>query len=324
MGNVMVLAEHRQGELRDITFEMLALAPSVAEALGGEVTVLLLGNEIDQMAGKIAGYGVKVLVVDDPLFADYNSDKYQKVLSALIDDLKPKLVMVGQTAQGVDLAPALAVEKNLPYLSDIVGLEVEDGVIKVTRQFYSGKVNALYSFKPAETALVAVREAAFEAPTPSAAGVVEKIDSPLKEDLDYRKFVEYIEAEIGDVDITQSEILVGIGRGLKEEKNVPIAEELAAVMKADLCGSRAACDAGWLPSDRQVGTSGKTVQPKLYLCMGVSGAFQHVAGIKGAKTIVAINKDPNAPIFAEADYAIIDDLHKVVPQLTEKLKELKG
>ncbi|NLA12028.1 MAG: electron transfer flavoprotein subunit alpha/FixB family protein [Firmicutes bacterium] len=324
MGNVLVLAEHRQGELRDITFEMLTLAPSVAEALGGEITVLLLGNEIDQMAEKIAGYGVKVLVVDDPLFADYNSDKYQKVLSALIDDLKPKLVMVGQTAQGADLAPALAVEKNLPYLSDIVGLEVEDGAIKVTRQFYSGKVNARYAFKPADTALVAVREAAFEAAAPSAAGAVEKIDSPLKEDLDYRKFVEYIEAEIGDVDITQSEILVGIGRGLKEDKNLPLAEELAAVMKADLCGSRAACDAGWLPSDRQVGTSGKTVQPKLYLCMGVSGAFQHVAGIKGAKTIVAINKDPNAPIFAEADYAIIDDLHKVVPQLTEKLKELKG
>ena len=324
MGNVLVLAEHRQGVLRDITFEMLALAPSTAEALGGEAMVLLVGSGLDQMAEKIAGYGVKVLVVDDPLFADYNSDKYQKVLSALIDDYKPKLVMVGQTAQGADLAPALAVEKNLPYLSDIVGLEVEDGVIKVTRQFYSGKVNALYAFKPAETALVAVREAAFEAPEPSTTGTVEKIDSPLKEDLDYRKFIEYIEAEIGDVDITQSEILVGIGRGLKEDKNLPIAEELAAVMKADLCGSRAACDAGWLPADRQVGTSGKTVQPKLYLCMGVSGAFQHVAGIKGAKTIVAINKAPNAPIFAEADYAIIDDLHKVVPQLTEKLKELKG
>lgn len=324
MGNVLVLAEHRQGVLRDISIEMLALAPAVAEALGGEVMVLLVGSGVDQMAEKIAGYGVKVLVVDDPLFADYNSDKYQKVLSALIDDYKPKLVMVGQTAQGVDLAPALAIEKKLPYVSDIIGLEVVDGVLKATRQFYSGKVNAVVAIKPADTALVAVRESAFEAPEPSAAGAVEKIDSPLKEDLDYRNFVEYIEAVVGDVDITQSEILVGVGRGLKEEKNLPIAEELAKVMKADLCGSRAACDAGWLPSDRQVGTSGKTVQPKLYLCMGVSGAFQHVAGIKGAKTIVAINKDPNAPIFAEADYAIIDDLHKVVPQLTEKLKELKG
>ncbi|HPU01852.1 MAG: electron transfer flavoprotein subunit alpha/FixB family protein [Firmicutes bacterium] len=324
MGNVLLLAEHRQGELRDITFEMLALAPSIAGALGGEVTALLIGSGVDKMAETIASYGVKVLVVDDPLFADYNSDKYQKVLSALIDDLKPSLVMLGQTAQGVDLAPALAVEKNLPFVADIVGLEVEDGVLKATRQLYSGKVNARIAFKPADTCLVTVREAAFEAPEPAGQGAVEKIESPLKEDLDYRKFVEYIEAEVGDVDITQSEILVGIGRGLKEDKNLPIAEELAQVMKADLCGSRAACDAGWLPPDRQVGTSGKTVKPKLYLCMGISGAFQHVAGIKGAKTIVAINKDPNAPIFAVAHYAIIDDLFKVVPKLTEKLKELKG
>lgn len=324
MGNVLVLAEHRQGELRDITFEMLALAPSIAGALGGEVMVLLIGSGVDKMAEKIASYGLKVLVVDDPLFADYNSDKYQKVLSAVIDDYKPRLVMLGQTAQGVDLAPALAVEKKLPFVADIIGLDVEDGVLKATRQIYSGKVNAQIAFKPADTCLVTVREAAFEAPEPAGQGAVEKIDSPLKEDLDYRKFVEYIEAEVGDVDITQSEILVGIGRGLKEDKNLPVAEELAQVMKADLCGSRAACDAGWLPPDRQVGTSGKTVKPKLYLCMGISGAFQHVAGIKGAKTIVAINKDPNAPIFAVAHYAIIDDLHKVVPKLTEKLKELKG
>lgn len=324
MGNILVLAEHRQGELRDITFEILALAPSLAEAMGGEAMALLLGSGVDKMAERIAGYGVKVLVVDDPLFADYNSDKYQKVLSALIDEYKPRLVMFGQTAQGVDLAPALAVEKNLPFVPDIVGLEVEDGVLKATRQLYSGKVNALIALKPADTSLVTVREATFEAPEPAAAGAVEKIESPLKEDLDYRKFVEYIEAVVGDVDITQSEILVGIGRGLKEDKNLPVAEELAKAMKADLCGSRAACDAGWLPADRQVGTSGKTVKPKLYLCMGISGAFQHLAGIKGAKTVVAINKDPNAPIFAAAHYAIIDDLHKVVPKLTEKLKELKG
>lgn len=324
MGNVLVLAEHRQGALRDITFEMLALTPGVAKELGGEAIVLLLGSGVDEMAQKIAGYGVKVLVVDDPLFENYNADKYQKVLSALIDAHKPSLVMIGQTAQGVDLAPALAVEKNLPFVADVIGLSVEGGTLKATRQLYSGKVNAQVAFKPAATCLVTVREAAFEAPEPSAAGGVEKIESPLKEDLDYRQFVEYIEAEVGDVDITQSEILVAIGRGLKEERNLPLVEELAGVIKADLCGSRAAVDAGWLPHDRQVGTSGKTVKPKLYICMGISGAFQHVAGIKGAKTVVAINKDPEAPIFTVADYAIVDDLFKVVPKLAEKLKEMKG
>jgi electron transfer flavoprotein alpha subunit len=324
MGNVLVLAEHRQGVLRDITVEMLNLAPGLAGELGGEVVVLLLGSGVDGLAQKITGYGVKTLVVDDPLFADYNSDKYQKVLSFLIDEMKPSLVMLGQTSQGVDLAPALAVEKGLPFAADVIGLFIEGGILKATRQLYSGKVNAQIAFKPAETCLVTIREAAFEAPEPSAAGGVEQLASPLKEELDYRRFIEYIEAEVGDVDITQSELLVSVGRGLKEDKNLPMAEELAKAIKADLCGSRAAIDAGWLPHDRQVGTSGKTVKPKLYLCLGVSGAFQHVAGIKGAKTVVAVNKDPDAPIFAVADYAIVDDLFKVVPKLTEKLKELKG
>ncbi len=324
MGNVLVLAEHRQGALRDINFEMLAVAPGLAKELGGEVVVLLLGSGVDDMAQKLAGYGVKVLVVDDPLFENFNADQYQEVLSVLIDEQKPSLVMIGQTAQGVDIAPALAVQKNLPFVADVIGLAVEGGTLKATRQLYSGKVNAQIAFKPADTYLVTVREAAFEAPEPGAAGGVEKIDSPLKEELAYRKFVEYIEAEVGDVDITQSDILVAIGRGLKEDKNLPLIEELAQAIKADLCGSRAATDAGWLPHDRQVGTSGKAVKPKLYIAMGISGAFQHVAGMKGAKTVVAINKDPEAPIFTVADYAIVDDLFKVIPKLTEKLKELKG
>ncbi|MEW5786120.1 MAG: electron transfer flavoprotein subunit alpha/FixB family protein [Bacillota bacterium] len=324
MGNVLVLAEHRQGVLRDITFEMLNVAAGVAKDLGGEVEVLLLGSGVDEMANKIAGYGVKVAVVDDPLLQSFNADQYQKVLSAVIDARKPALVMAGQTAQGVDMAPALAVEKGLPFVADVIGLAVDGGTLKATRQLYSGKVNAVVALKPADTYLVTVREAAFEAPAPSAAGAVEKLDSPLKEEPAYRKFVEYIEAEVGDVDITQSDILVAIGRGLKEDKNLPVIEALARAIKADLCGSRAAVDAGWLPHDRQVGTSGKTVKPKLYIAMGISGAFQHVAGMKAAKTVVAINKDPEAPIFTVADYAIVDDLFKIVPKLTEKLKELKG
>lgn len=324
MGNVLVLAEHRQGVLRDITFEMLAAASPVAGGLGGEVVVLLLGSGMDALAAKLASYGVKVLVVDDPLFADYNSDKYQKVLSALIDELKPALAMLPHTAQGVDLAPALAVEKDLPFVADVIGLTVEGGTLKALRQLYSGKVNAAIAFKPAETCMVTVRESAFEAPAPAGAGSVEKIASPLQEDLDYRKFAGYIEAEVGDVDITQSEVLVAVGRGLREDKNLPAIEELAKLIKADLCGSRAAVDAGWLPHDRQVGTSGKAVKPKLYIALGISGAFQHVAGMKGAKTVVAVNKDPEAPIFAVADYAVVDDLLKVVPKLAEKIKELKG
>jgi len=324
MGNVLVLAEHRQGTLRDVSFEMLAVAPKLAADMGGELMVLLIGSGIDDLAQKIAGYGTKVMVIDDPLFENFNADKYQKVLSALIDDLKPALLMTGHTAQGVDFMPALAVEKNLPLVADVIGFDYVDGTLKATRQLYSGKVNATMAFKPADTCLATFREGAVEAPEPSSAGAVEKLDSPLKEDLPYRKFIEYIEAEVGDVDITQSDILVSVGRGLKEDKNLPQIEELAKAIKADIAGSRAATDAGWIPHDRQVGTSGKSVKPKLYIAMGISGAFQHLAGMKGAKTVVAINKDPEAPIFTVADYAIVDDMFKIVPKLTEKLKELKG
>lgn len=324
MGDILVLAEHRQGTLRDVSFEMMALAPKLAEQMGAGVTVLLIGSGTEEMAKKMAAYGSKVLVIDDPLFENFNAEKYQKVLSLLIDELKPVLLMTGHTSQGVDFMPALAVEKSLPYVAEAIDLEYQDSVLKATRQLYSGKVNAVLSLKPADTYLVTLREGVVEPPEEAGEESIEKLDSPLKEDTPYRSFVEYIEAEVGDVDITQSDVLVAIGRGLKEDKNLPMVEELAGVLKADLAGSRAATDAGWIPHDRQVGTSGKSVKSKLYIAMGISGAFQHVAGMKGAKTVVAINKDPEAPIFAVADYAIVDDMFKIVPRLTEKLKELKG
>ncbi len=324
MGNVYVLAEHRQGELREVTLEMLTKAAAVAGQTGGEVVAVLLGSGVDSYAEKLGGFSDRVLYVDDPLFADYNSEKYQKALAALIQEYKPELMMIGHTTQGVDLAPALAVELKLPFIPDVIDINVEDGKIKPVRQYYQGKVNANFAFKGEPPYLITFREAALEMGEPSKSGGVEKIDSPLKEDIAYRRFIEYVEAEVGDVDITQSEILVAVGRGVKEDKNMPMIEELAAVMKADICGSRAAIDAGWLGHDRQVGTSGKTVKPKLYIAIGISGAFQHLAGMKGAKAIVAINKDPDAPIFTEADFGIVDDLFKVIPKLTEKLKELKG
>ncbi len=324
MGNVYVLAEHRQGELREVTLEMLTKAAAVAGQTGGEVVAVLLGSGVDSYAEKLGGFSDRVLYVDDPLFADYNSEKYQKALAALIQEYKPELMMIGHTTQGVDLAPALAVELKLPFIPDVIDINVEDGKLKPVRQYYQGKVNANFAFKGEPPYLITFREASLEVGEPAKSGGVEKIDSPLKEDIAYRRFIEYVEAEVGDVDITQSEILVAVGRGVKEDKNMPLIEELAAVMKADICGSRAAIDAGWLGHDRQVGTSGKTVKPKLYIAIGISGAFQHLAGMKGAKTIVAINKDPDAPIFTEADFGIVDDLFKVIPKLTEKLKELKG
>jgi electron transfer flavoprotein alpha subunit len=320
MKDIFVLMEHRRGELRDVSLEMLCGAAQ----LGGNVVAVLLGKGVDSFAEKAAGYADKVLYVDDPMFENYNSEAYQKALSALIKENQPGLVLIGNTAQGVDLAPALAVELGAPLVTDIIALEMEGEKPKPTRQFYGGKLNAHMTLKDADMYILTVREATFQVGDPSKSGEIVKVENPVKEEITYRKFVEYVEPEVGEVDITQSTMLVGVGRGIREDKNLPIVEELAKALGADLAASRAVVDAGWLPPDRQVGISGKTVKPKLYLAVGISGAFQHVTGMKGSELIVAINKDPDAPIFSIADYGIVDDLFKVVPKLTEKIKELKG
>ena len=320
MKDIFVLAEHRRGELREISMEML----TGAAKLGGTAIAVLLGKDVDEFAEKLAGFADKVLYVNDDMFEHYNSEVYQKALSALIKEHEPGLVLVGNTAQGVDMAPALAVELEAPMVTDITALEMEGDKPKPTRQYYGGKLDAHMAMKDADLYILTVREATFPAEEPSKSGEVVNVDNPVSEEITNRKFLEYVEPEVGEVDITQSTLLIGVGRGIREDKNMPVAEELAEALGADLAASRAVVDAGWLPSDRQVGISGKTVKPKLYLAIGISGAFQHVTGMKGSEVIVAINKDPDAPIFGIADYGIVDDLFKVVPKLVEKIQELKG
>ncbi len=320
MKDIFVLLEHRRGEMRDISVEMLCGAAK----LGGSVVAVLLGKDVDAFAEKAATYADKVLYVNDAMFENYNAELYQKALSALIKENGPGLVLIGNTAQGVDLAPALAIELGAPLVTDVTAVEMDGDKPKPTRQFYGGKLDAHLSMKDAELSILTIREATFTAEDPSKSGEIVKVDNPVAEDVSYRVFVEYVEPEVGDVDITQSAFLVGVGRGIREDKNMPVVEELAEAIGADLAASRAVVDAGWLPSDRQVGISGKTVKPKLYLAVGISGAFQHVTGMKGSEVIVAINKDPDAPIFGMADYGIVDDLFKVLPKLVEKIKESKG
>jgi electron transfer flavoprotein alpha subunit len=320
MKDIFVVMEHRRGELREISLEML----SGAAGLGGTVVAVLFGSGMDDFAAKAAGLADKVLVVDDAMFENFNALAYQKALSALIKENGPGLVLMGHTGHGVDLAPALAVELGAPMVTDITALEMDGDKPKPTRQFYGGKLDAHMVMKDADLYILTVREATFQAAEPSKSGEISKVANPVTDDLSGRKFLEYVEPVAGDVDITQSALLVGVGRGIREDKNLPIMEELAKLMGADLAASRAVVDAGWLPSDRQVGISGKTVKPKLYLAVGISGAFQHVTGMKGSEVIIAINKDPDAPIFGIAQYGIVDDLLKVVPALTEKIKELKG
>jgi electron transfer flavoprotein alpha subunit len=320
MHEIFVLAEHRQGELRDINFEMLTLAGK----FDSKVTTVLLGSGMDDFAAKLAPFSDKVLVVDDPMFESFNALDYQAALKALIEQEKPHLVIIPNTGQGADILASLALEMGASFTSDIIGLELEGDKPVATRAFYGGKINGRIEFKDADLYMVGLREGAIPAGEGAKSGEIVKVDNPVGATAEDRKFLEYVQPEIGDVDITQSAMLVSVGRGIREDKNLPMIEDLAKLLGADVSGSRAVVDAGWLPTDRQVGISGKTVKPKLYLALGISGAFQHVTGMKGSDVVVAVNKDPDAPIFQYADYGIVDDLLKVVPAMIDKIKELKG
>jgi electron transfer flavoprotein alpha subunit len=325
MAKIFVLAEHRQGQIRDITFEMLTKAREISEKTGSELTAVLLGKSMREHAKMLAEYAKTVILVDDSKLEDFNSEAYKKILSTLITQHKPALVMMGHTSYGVDLAPRLATALNLPLATDCIDLAFENGTLTVTRQMFGGKVNVKASARTAETYITTVRQATFppQKPSPPANGQIIETPSPLTEEIVEKRFIQYVLPPPGGVDITAAEKLVGIGRGIKDATNVPIVDELAKTLGGVLACSRPIVDKGWLPTDRQVGTSGKTVKPKLYLALGISGAFQHILGMKSSDLIIAVNKDPKAPIFSFADYAIVEDLFKIVPPLKSKICETK-
>jgi len=321
---IFVLAEHRQGELRDVTFEMLGKGQELAAAMGAPLAAVLLGHKVDGLATELAKHANQVLVIEDERLEHFNSAVYQQVLAQLITERKAGLVLIGHSAQGMDLAPSLATQLDLPLVTDCTGLEFEDGPGAqpfAVREMYGGKVSAKVAFSRADTYMATVRQAAFpfEESEPLGGEVI-AVDSPLTEEIKYRKFLEYVEAAVGDVDITQADVVVAVGRGIKEGDNMALVEKLAEALGGVVAGSRPVVDAGWLPPDRQVGQSGRTVKPKLFVAVGISGASQHVVGMRASDIIVAINKDPDAPIFKVAHYGIVDDLFKVVPALTEQLR----
>ncbi|MEM2439815.1 MAG: electron transfer flavoprotein subunit alpha/FixB family protein [Candidatus Bathyarchaeia archaeon] len=326
MAELFVLAEHRQGQLRDITFEMLTKAREIAEKSNANLTAVLLGKNVKEHARTLMEHSQKVLLVEDDKLENFNSDAYQKVLSHLIAERKPILILIGHTSYGVELAPRLAAALNIPLATDCVDFGFEGGVLVVTRQIYGGKVNAKTVLRRSESYMVTVRPAAFQAQKPSVPinGQVEQIPSPLTEEITSKRFLEYVPPPPGGVDITAADVLVGIGRGIKDQSNIPTVEELAKSLGGVLACSRPIVDKGWLPSDRQVGSSGKTVKPKLYLALGISGAFQHVLGMKNSDLIIAVNKDSKAPIFSFSDYGVVEDLFKIVPALKNKINEVKA
>ena len=325
MTEIFVLAEHRQGQLRDITFEMLTKARELAEKTNAEPVAVILGKDVREHAKNLAEHAKKILLVEDARLENFNSEAYQRVLSHLIKEHKPVLSIIGHTSYGVELAPRLAASLNIPLATDCIDLAFEGDTFTITRQMYGGKVNAKATLRKSESYMVTVRQAAFQAQKPPAPlnGQIIEVPSPLTEEITTKRFLEYVLPPPWGVDITAAEVLVGIGRGIKDQSNIPMVEELAKALGGVLACSRPIVDKGWLPSDRQVGTSGKTVKPKLYIALGISGAFQHVLGMKNSDLIIAVNKDPKAPIFSFSDYGVVEDLFKVVPVLKNKISELK-
>jgi electron transfer flavoprotein alpha subunit len=324
MGEIFVLVEHRQGRIRDITYEMLGAGEKIAAEQGSSLTAVLLGHGVKNAAEELALRASKVLVVEDETLENFNSPPYQKVLSALYTKYQPFLTLIGHTAFGMDLAPRVSVELGLPLATDCIGLSTQGSRLKATRSIYGGKVQASVSLRESPGYLATIRPGTFPAKTPAEkkGGIVIE-PSPLSETFDARKFVEYFEAPLTGEDITQADIIVSVGQGIGGPENIPLAEEVAKNLGGVLACSRPVVDRNWLPKERQVGISGKTVKPKVYIAIGISGAFQHVTAMQGSETIIAINKDPRAPIFSVADYGIVDDFQNILPVLKEKTKGMK-
>jgi len=321
---IFVLAEHRLGELRDVTFEMLAKGMELSQKIDAELTAVLLGHKVDEFGKKLAEHANRVLIVDDERLENFNSEAYQKVLSHLISERKPSLTLIGHTSYGIELAPSLATELNIPLATDCIDVDFVDEKPVVIRQVYGGKVNVRASLRKAESYIVTMRPGVFGVKEAKLGGEIVKLPSPLSEETEYKRFIEFVQPPAGEVDITAADVIVAVGRGIKDAENLPLVQKLAEALGGVLACSRPIIDKSWLPKERQVGTSGKTVKPKLYIAVGISGQFQHVSGMKNSDLIVAVNKDPKAPIYRVADYGVVEDLFKVVPALTKKILEEKA
>lgn len=323
---ILVVAEQREGKLNRVSFETIAAGQAIAKQTGWTVEVALPGSGAAGPAQELATKAVaKVIALGGEALAAYTSDAYVYALKALIAEKQPNLVLFPHTYQVRDFAPRLALGLDRTLISDATGYKYEGGKLLFTRQMFQGKFAADVSFGGDAPWMATIQIGAFRAdqaeggsaPVETVAAAAASTPARVTP---HEVFQEAKEA----VDLTQSEVIVAVGRGIREQKNMALAENLAAALGGEVAASRPICDNGWLPIDRQIGSSGQTVAPKLYIAMGVSGAIQHIVGMKGSRTIVAINKDPEAPIFEIADVGVVGDLFQVVPALTEEIKKAKS
>jgi electron transfer flavoprotein alpha subunit len=326
--SILVVVEQREGKLNRVSMETLTAGQALAAETGWPLEAAVVGSNVAAIAAEVAAKKLaKVYAIESAKLEPYTPDAFAHALKQFLATKNPKLVLMPHTYQVRDFIPKLATLMGRTAISDCIGYKKEGEKLTFTRQMFQGKLAADVSFTSDAPWFATFQNGAFRGDKVEAGASpapVETINVDIPDGVVRNKPQEVFKEAKQAVDLTQAEIIVSVGRGIKEQKNIEIAQKLAEALGAELAASRPICDNGWLPMDRQIGSSGQTVAPKLYLALGISGAIQHIVGMKGARTIVAINKDSEAPIFEIADYAVVGNLFDIVPPLIEEVKKAKA
>ncbi len=321
---VWIIAEHRDGQIRKITYEILSEGRRLADAAGTDLTAVVLGSGLKDKVAELGHYGAdKVLLAEDAGLEPYTTDAYSAVITQWVKTHEPAILLIGASVQGKDLSARLTACLDAGLAQDCTEFAVEDGNLVAVRPVYAGKAYTKLTFENSWPQMATARPNVMDISEPDTSKSAEVVEEPFSlEDAELKtKVVEILKDESGKVDLTEADKIVSGGRGMKGPENYNILEELAELIGATVGASRSAVDAGWRPHSDQVGQTGKVVSPNLYVACGISGAIQHLAGMSTSKLIVAINKDEEAPIFQKADYGVVADLFDVVPALTEEIKK---
>jgi electron transfer flavoprotein alpha subunit len=324
---VLILAEHEGGAIRDITWELLGMAHRLADEAGWDASAIkavMLGEGVDALAAGVAGRGAaEVIYSDGPAFANYSSDAYDRAIEAIAKEELPDLILIGHTPNGWDVAPLVAAGLGAPLATDCAAVNLQDGRPRFTRKVFNGKFLQVVDASGSGPCVATMQRGAAPAYEGSSQGTVRKVDPVVAVDDLQARFVEIKKGEAGAIDLTQASIIVSGGRGVGSQEKFSVIKELAEALGGQVGASRPVTDVGWLPPEHQIGSSGVTVSPKLYIACGISGAIQHIVGMRGSGFVVAINKDGDAPIFGVADVGVVGDLFEIVPALTKAAREAK-
>ncbi len=325
---ILVVVEQREGKLNRVSWETIAAGQAIAASTGWTVEGAVVGSGVGPIAAEIADKKLgKVYAIESPNLDPYTPDAFAYALKEFLGKLSARIVLMPHTYQVRDFVPKLATALGTTAITDAVGYKYEGGKLLFTRQMFQGKFVADVSFTGTGSCFVTFQNGAFRADkveAGSSAATIETVSVDVPDGVVRNQPQDVFKEAKQAVDLTQAEIIVSVGRGIKEQKNIELAKQLADALGGEIAASRPICDNGWLPMDRQIGSSGQTVAPKLYLALGISGAIQHIVGMKGSKSIVAINKDSEAPIFEIADYAVVGNLFDIVPPLIEEVKKAKA